>query len=212
MPSLFDSICKDYKLNKDQILFLKERYENKNILGLSEISREISEVSSILIKCVGKLPINLKKLKSFKFPKNTQNEIDIFLNSMIYLKKNLPDISFNIDPIEIDYFGYHNGIMFKVYSNKLRELFNGGKYKVNNEDSIGFSGLIENLIDECLLESNKKRIYVSFSLLNIDRMKLIKKGFIVVNGKSLGKRILMEKNAKKNKCNYLLFNNKVIKI
>ena len=51
-----------------------------------------------------------------------------------------------IDPIEIDKSGYHNGIIFKFYSESMRELFSGGRYRINEEECIGFSSLIENLI------------------------------------------------------------------
>ncbi len=36
--------------------------------------------------------------------------------------------------------------MFKFYSEKLNEIFSGGNYEVNNENCIGFSSLVENLI------------------------------------------------------------------
>ena len=46
--------------------------------------------------------------------RNNRNQLSV--------KKTLSHIDLNIDPIEVDEFGYHDGITFKVYSDKFNEL------------------------------------------------------------------------------------------
>ncbi len=210
MPSLIESICLDYQLDKAKFLFLKEKYENKNVLGLKSISDDLAKDSEILLRCVGDLSFNVSKLKKYSFKKHTKSKINSFLKSILYIKKKLGNIKLNIDLIDVDEFGYHNGITFKIYSKKLMELFNGGKYKVNDEDSIGFSGLLENLVNECSLKSLSKRILVSSFISNEDRMKLIKKGYKIVNSYKFSDLQSIKKIAIKNKCNSIFYRNKIL--
>ena len=86
-------------------------------------------------------------LISENFPSKTQCEINKFLTSLQNFKKKLTNENFIVDTVEIDKSGYHNGLMFKFYSDKLTELFSGGSYEVNKENCIGFSALVENLIN-----------------------------------------------------------------
>lgn len=146
MPSLVKSISNDFNLNSQQSIFLEQNLENKNLRELKQISEDVYQVSEKLIKSIGNLDDNLIKITSHHFPSNIQCEINKFIISLENIKKNMPNSNIIIDPIEIDKFGYHNGIMFKFYSSKMKELFSGGRYNVNAENCIGFSSLVENLI------------------------------------------------------------------
>ena len=146
MPTFVESISSDFNLNNDQTLFLKKNLENKNTNELKKISKEVYETSLKLLNCVGVIENKISNLESVNFPSKTQIEVNKYLNSIKNLENKTRDLNLIIDPIEIDKSGYHNGIMFKFYSASMKELFSGGKYRVNNEECIGFSSLIENLI------------------------------------------------------------------
>ena len=146
MPSLVKSISNDFNLNTQQSFFLEKNLENKNLRELKKISDDVFQVSEKLLKSIGSLDNTLLKIKSHHFPSNIQCEINKFIQSLENIKKNMPNSNIIIDPIEVDSFGYHNGIMFKFYSSKMRELFSGGRYNINEENCIGFSSLVENLI------------------------------------------------------------------
>ena len=146
MPTFVESISSDFNLNNDQTLFLKKNLENKNTNELKKISKEVYETSLKLINCIGVIKNKISNLESVNFPSKTQIEVNKYLNSVKNLENKTKDLNLIIDPIEIDKSGYHNGIMFKFYSSSMKELFSGGKYRVNNEECIGFSSLIENLI------------------------------------------------------------------
>ncbi len=146
MPTFVESISSDFNLNNDQTLFLKKHLENKNTNELKKISKDVYETSLKLLNCVGVIKNKISNLESVNFPSKTQIEVNKYLNSIKNLENKTRDLNLIIDPIEIDKSGYHNGIMFKFYSASMKELFSGGKYRVNNEECIGFSSLIENLI------------------------------------------------------------------
>ena len=146
MPSLVKSISNDFNLNTQQSFFLEKNLQNKNLRELKKISDDVLQVSEKLLKSIGSLDNTLLKIKSHHFPSNIQCEINKFILSLENIKKNMPNSNIIIDPIEVDSFGYHNGIMFKFYSSKMRELFSGGRYNINEENCIGFSSLVENLI------------------------------------------------------------------
>ena len=147
MPTILKSVSLDFNLNKEQELYLKNCYDNKNLMDLKNISTEIHDISSKLLNRIGPLDKIYQFLISENFPSKTQCEINKFLTSLQNFKKNLTNENFIVDTVEIDKSGYHNGLMFKFYSDKLTELFSGGSYEVNKENCIGFSALVENLIN-----------------------------------------------------------------
>ena len=147
MPTILKSVSLDFNLNKEQELYLKNCYDNKNLMDLKNISTEIHDISSKLLNRIGPLDKIYQFLISENFPSKTQCEINKFLTSLQNFKKKLTNENFIVDTVEIDKSGYHNGLMFKFYSDKLTELFSGGSYEVNKENCIGFSALVENLIN-----------------------------------------------------------------
>ena len=147
MPTILKSVSLDFNLNKEQELYLKTCYDNKNLTDLKNISTEIHDISCKLLNKIGPLDKIYQFLTSENFPSKTQCEINKFLTSLKNFKRKLIRENFIVDTIEIDKSGYHNGLMFKFYSEKLTELFSGGNYEVNKENCIGFSALIENLIN-----------------------------------------------------------------
>ncbi len=147
MPTILKSVSLDFNLNKEQELYLKNCYDNKNLMDLKNISTEIHDISSKLLNRIGPLDKIYQFLISENFPSKTQCEINKFLTSLQNFKKKLSNENFIVDTVEIDKSGYHNGLMFKFYSDKLIELFSGGSYEVNKENCIGFSALVENLIN-----------------------------------------------------------------
>ena len=147
MPTILKSVSLDFNLNKEQELYLKNCYDNKNLMDLKNISTEIHDISSKLLNRIGPLDKIYQFLISENFPSKTQCEINKFLTSLQNFKKKLSNENFIVDTVEIDKSGYHNGLMFKFYSDKLTELFSGGSYEVNKENCIGFSALVENLIN-----------------------------------------------------------------
>ena len=213
MPSLFYAVCKDFKLDEKSTLFLKEKYENKNVVGIEKISSQLLEVSSILMNSLGEFKDNYNKLEKFDFPKETRSEIKKFLSSLSLIKENIPNIRLNIDPIEIDKFGYHNGILFKFYSKNLNELFSGGRYNVNDENCIGFSALIENLMKEFDFSEKKyKKIFIPMTEKNVDRVELLNKKFLIVNYSEKIKKSDMKNEAKKNDCEYIMIDNEILEV
>ena len=58
MPTLIESISKDFNLNKKDYEFVKEKFRNKNISGLDIISKKLEKVSSVLLSSIGNLSEN----------------------------------------------------------------------------------------------------------------------------------------------------------
>ncbi len=213
MPSLFFSVCEDFKLDDKNTLFLKDKYENKNLVGIEKISDKLLKVSNILMNTIGEFEENYEELDQFDFPKKTKSEVNNFLSSLSVIKEYIPEIKVNIDPIDIDKFGYHNGILFKIYSRNLNELFSGGRYNVNDENCIGFSALLENLVKEFNFDKKKyKKILVPITDKNVDRVELLSKNFIIVNYSEKIKKSDMKDEAKKNKCDYFMIDNQIMKV
>ena len=212
MPSLFNAVSTDFNLDKIQKQALKNCYENKNLSEINKISKQLKELSTILINSIGPFSKNIKILEKSNFPTNTKEQIDDYITSLKFIESKLKDTEINIDPIEIDKFGYHNGILFKFYSKNFEELISGGKYNISNENCIGFSCLLENLSKESYIEQKiVKKIFIPYSEKNVNRAELIRKEFFIVDG---FREVLGDKTKNqeiKNDCDYILINNSVMK-
>jgi ATP phosphoribosyltransferase regulatory subunit len=143
MPNLIEAFVQDFKLSVDQSEKLVNSFKNKNLELIKSFPSEIYEIASFLISAIGDIDTNLPKLENYKFSKKINDEIRMFIKSVLIVKKEFSKIKIFIDPLEVDEIDYHDNISFKVYSKKYKELFNGGFYFVNDEKCIGFSGLIE---------------------------------------------------------------------
>ena len=183
MPTLIQSLSKDFNLTRDELDFVKEKYQNKNHKGIEKISKNLEEISKELLSIVGLVEANIKKLKKINFPKLTQIEINNFIKVIDKIRKKFPNLNLYMDPLEIDGSDYHTGLAFKVFSENLKELFTGGNYKVFKENCIGFSGYVENLVKESLLRvDNMKKIFVNEDLSDNLKKKFTKKRLYCYKG------------------------------
>jgi len=213
MPTLLDAIAQDFKLSKSNYEFIKDRFKNKNFTGLNNISNGLENISSLLFSSVGDPNQNISKIKNFDFPPITQKEVNNFLSSIIKLKEKFSKYRVLIDPLEIDDSEYHSGIAFKVYSENLKEIFSGGKYNVFNENCIGFSGFLENLINESELKfDQRKKIFVSIETSLKQKKSFQKKRFVVVPAGKKLKLNEIKSEAKKYKCDFFFIKNKIQKV
>ena len=212
MPTLIQSLSKDFNLTRDELDFVKEKYQNKNHKGIEKISKNLEEISKELLSIVGLVEANIKKLKKIDFPKHTQIEINNFIKVIDKIRKKFPNLNLYMDPLEIDGSDYHTGLAFKVFSENLKELFTGGNYKVFKENCIGFSGYVENLVKESLLRvDNMKKIFVNEDLSDNLKKNLQKKGFIVIKAIKKLNINQIKRNAKIHRCEFYLDKNKILR-
>ena len=160
IPTLIQSLSKDFNLTRDELDIVKEKYQNKIQKGIEKISKNLEEISKELLSIVGLVEANIKKLKKINFPKLTQIEINNFVKVIDKIRKKFPNLNLYMDPLEIDGSDYHTGLPFKVISENLKELFTGGNYKVFKENCIGFSGYVENLVKESLLRVDNMKKFL----------------------------------------------------
>ena len=211
MPTLIQSLSKDFNLSRDELDFVKEKYQNKNHKGIEKISKNLEEISKELLSIVGLVEANIKKLKKIDFPKHTQIEINNFIKVIDKIRKKFPNLNLYMDPLEIDGSDYHTGLAFKVFSENLKELFTGGNYKVFKENCIGFSGYVENLVKESLLRvDNMKKIFVNEDLSDNLKKNLQKKGFIVIKAIKKLNINQIKRNARIHRCEFYLDENKIL--
>ena len=211
MPTLIQSLSKDFNLTRDELDFVKEKYQNKNHKGIEKISKNLEEISKELLSIVGLVEANIKKLKKIDFPKHTQIEINNFIKVIDKIRKKFSNLNLYMDPLEIDGSDYHTGLAFKVFSENLKELFTGGNYKVFKENCIGFSGYVENLVKESLLRvDNMKKIFVNEDLSDNLKKNLQKKGFIVIKAIKKLNINQIKRNARIHRCEFYLDENKIL--
>ena len=213
MPTLINAIAKDFNLSNKDLEFVKDRFRNKNVTGISEISKNLEKISEQLLFSVGNVDENITSLRQSKFPKNTKKEIENFISIVLKLKKDFTNLDILVDPLEIDESEYHTGIVFKVFSENFKELFSGGNYKVSNENCIGFSGFIENLVKESDIKVNQeKKVFVPIDVSTKLNAQIKKKGFIIIRAiKKLSKKQL-KAFALAHRCDYYIEGNKILKL
>ena len=213
MPTLINSISKDFKLSKSNFDLVKEKFKNKNFSGLEKVSTKLEEISSTLLSSIGEVEKKLPKISNYKFPSETQFEINNFIEIVSRLKNEFSDYKILIDPLEIDDSEYHTGISFKIYSHDFKELFSGGKYKVSQENCIGFSGFVENLATQSkIFKSLNKRICVPINISDKTKKNLLQKDFVIIRSIKVLNLSDFKRYAKDQKCNFYLKNNKIVEL
>ncbi len=214
MPNLINLISDELNLNKSNLETLINCYRNKNLYEIKNISDKLFKISEFLLENIGKIDEKFDNIKKFNFPKNIGLEIESFIEQVKKIKDEFNDYEIIIDPLEIDESNYHTGFCFKVYTENSREIFSGGGYTVGDERCVGFSGFLENLILESKFKKNViKKIFAPYNL-DIKKKNMIQKNksFIIIKAtKFLNEKQLMNE-ARKQKCNFYFFNDKVIEV
>ncbi len=214
IPDLIYIISKYFKLNKPNFETLINCYRNKNVNELINISQDLFQISEYLLGSIGKIEDKTDYIRNADFPLEIKNQINVFINEIENIKKEFNDHEIIIDPLEIDESNYHKGFCFKVYSEELKELFTGGGYKVYNENCVGFSSFLENLLteSEIMLKSNKKILVPKNIEDNIKRKIQDKDHLIVTNATKPLNIKQIEVEAKRQDCDFYYFNNKVFEV
>ena len=214
IPDLIYIISKYFKLNKSNFETLINCYRNKNVNELINISQDLFQISEYLLGSIGKIEDKTDYIRNADFPLEIKNQINVFINEIENIKKEFNDHEIIIDPLEIDESNYHKGFCFKVYSEELKELFTGGGYKVYNENCVGFSSFLENLLteSEIMLKSNKK-ILVPKNIEDNIKRKIQDKDHLIVTKATKPLNIKqIEVEAKRQDCDFYYFNNKVFEV
>ena len=63
MPTLIESLSKDFNLSKSNLDFVKEKFRNKNYNEIENISKKLESISRELLSLVGQVDLNIKKFK-----------------------------------------------------------------------------------------------------------------------------------------------------
>ncbi len=214
MPNLIKLISEEFNLKDFQYKLIENCFKNKNLVQVKEISLDLFNISEFLLVNTGNIEEKIDVIKKFNFPKRMKLEIDNFVNQINKIKDEFGDYQIIIDLLEIDESNYHNGFNFTVYSENSRELFSGGGYKVQGENCVGFSGLIENFMGETSIKRNiREKIFVPFDLTQNKKeiLKKKKKLVVIMATKKLHKKEL-NNEARKQNCEYYYFNDEICEV
>ncbi len=184
---------------KDLIFLKKSNFPNKlDILNLMENFGYFENRKAYLSKLTKNNQKNKSIIHLVKIAEKIKN---IFL-----------DINIIIDPLESNPFNYHDSMTFTVFSKTIRGgIAKGGTYKtITGEKATGISIYTE-LINNTSNLVEKKYIVLINSMDFKQAEKYISKGFQVIFSEKLNENNY-NKIAKNVNCNYVLINNKLIKI
>lgn len=214
MPNLLKLISKEYNLSNNHYKLLENSFKNKNLFEIKKISSDLFKISEFLLENIGKIEDHYFCIKRYSFPKRIKKEINSFLDQIENIKRDFNELEIIIDLLEIDESNYHNGFYFTVYSGNSRELFSGGGYKVQNEDCVGFSGLLENFTSETSIQNNmKNKVFVPYDLKQGEKEILKKKNnLIVIMAVKRLNKVELNREAKKQNCRYYYLNNKILEV
>ena len=201
LPSIFRIIDKNFNLKSNPNKNIKKALENKDP-GI--ILDKKYEYINGLILMAGTIEEALKIYKKFEFPKNIDDLLKNFFKFITTIKKNNKNLSITVDMTEGNSFLEYFNFGFKIYNKEnAKHIAIGGDYKSNNNEiGMGMTFLVSQLLESTTFK-NREKIYVPH---NVDYKKIkLKKSFIIIKELFANKDILKE--AKKQKCNYILNKN-----
>lgn len=212
MPTLVPAVCQGKKTTEQQSQRLRQALDRKDIAGVNALSSELGKTTTTilarLLTAVSIADDALALLKKLKLPKSAASELSRLAATVKAIRKQAPDLTLTIDPVENRGFEYHTGVTFTLFSKSARgELGSGGRYQAGNNQSRGeaATGLtlyIDTILRAAPQRAEPKRIFLPFGTTAKMARDLQTGGWITI---AEFKRSANSKaEAKKFKCTHIL--------
>jgi ATP phosphoribosyltransferase regulatory subunit len=172
MPTLVPAVCHGKKVTEQQSQRLRQALDRKDIAAVHELSSELGKTTTTilarLLSAVGTADEALVILKKLKLPKSAMSELSRLAATVKAIRKQAPDLTLTIDPVENRGFEYHTGVTFTLFSMSARgELGSGGRYQAGNNQSrseaaTGLTLFMDTVLRAAPQRAEPKRIFLPF--------------------------------------------------
>ncbi len=215
LPSIVDILFKAAKIPEKNQAKLLGLIQKKDMAGIRENLGKSASIFTDLLQASGPADYALKKLKQAKLPKDAASHVARLEKVIGRIKKEIPDVTLTVDPLDHKGFEYHTGISFSFFSGRAAsELGRGGRYVIENfsgkqsVEATGFTLYVNTILRALPKFKKKETVYVPAGTQLTEILKLQAHGFITVQGFSKDAK----KEAKNLGCELAYINKKLQQI
>lgn len=182
IPPIVRELCAHLNLDQAIAAQLKEALSKKDIHLMKSITGANHSLFVPLVTLYSSVTDTLSHIQSLPLSKTTLELCDRLSTILNAIQLHYPDVNISIDAAEADYFDYHTGIGFSIFSRKTAvELGRGGRYHIqqseHQEAASGFTLYVDSVSALVPVQPMPKKILVSIATANDVIASLHQQGF-----------------------------------
>ena len=166
LPTLVPAVTKGLAVEDDAAEALRQALDRKDAEAVTVLSGSQSGLFEGLLRAAGPADQALSALQALGLPEEGQGEVEKLARVVTRIRREAPEVSLTIDPVEHRGFEYHTGISFTFFARDVRgELGRGGRYLAEGfgaqrETSTGFTLYMDTVLRALPAADRAARIFL----------------------------------------------------
>jgi ATP phosphoribosyltransferase regulatory subunit len=184
LPTLVASVLDGMGVAQDLQEILREALDHKDAAVVAQVGGAAGPVLTALLDAAGPAARAMEKLKVLTLPEAASVQRDHLASVLEILRREAPDLSLTVDPVENRGFHYHTGLSFTIFSRgRSGELGRGGRYEPDSgEPATGFTLFMDMVIEALPAPERPKRLFLPFGTAGSVARRLRGEGWVTVAG------------------------------
>ena len=166
LPTLVPAVTKGLAVEDDAAEALRQALDRKDAEAVTVLSGSQSGLFEGLLRAAGPADQALSALQALGLPEEGRGEVEKLARVVTGIRRESPEVSLTIDPVEHRGFEYHTGISFTFFARDVRgELGRGGRYLAEGfgaqrETSTGFTLYMDTVLRALPAANRAARIFL----------------------------------------------------
>ncbi len=166
LPTLVPAVTKGLAVEDDAAEALRQALDRKDAEAVTVLSGSQSGLFEGLLRAAGPADQALSALQALGLPEEGRGEVEKLARVVTGIRRESPEVSLTIDPVEHRGFEYHTGISFTFFARDVRgELGRGGRYQAEGfgaqrETSTGFTLYMDTVLRALPAADRAARIFL----------------------------------------------------
>jgi ATP phosphoribosyltransferase regulatory subunit len=166
LPTLVPAVTKGLAVEDDAAEALRQALDRKDAEAVTVLSGSQSGLFEGLLRAAGPADQALSALQALGLPEEGRGEVEKLARVVTGIRRESPEVSLTIDPVEHRGFEYHTGISFTFFARDVRgELGRGGRYLAEGfgaqrETSTGFTLYMDTVLRALPAADRAARIFL----------------------------------------------------
>ncbi len=166
LPTLVPAVTKGLAVEDDAAEALRQALDRKDAEAVTVLSGGQSGLFEGLLRAAGPADQALSALQALDLPEEGRGEVEKLARVVTGIRRESPEVSLTIDPVEHRGFEYHTGISFTFFARDVRgELGRGGRYLAEGfgaqrETSTGFTLYMDTVLRALPAADRAARIFL----------------------------------------------------
>ncbi len=211
LPTLVPALLADLGLTGEAAADLRAGLDHKDAARVASLAGTAAPLFTALLAATGPADRALAALAGLPLTAAAGAERDRLAEVVERVRRDAPDLTLTVDPVEYRGFEYHTGAAFTLFSRAGGcELGRGGRYRAGNEPATGATLFLDSILAILPPGLPERRVYVPVGTPRAWAQALRTQGWVTVAGLTPGTDVAAE--AKRLNCGHLLAGDSLIEV